>query len=52
MRFASFLSGGFTAMAVINPSDRKLAKRISVYCIHLTDLLKIGKTPSIMLKNP
>jgi hypothetical protein len=32
--FASFLSGGFTAMAVINPPERKLAKRTSVkWCI-------------------
>ena len=31
MRFASFFSGGFTAMAVINPKERKLAKRTSVY---------------------
>ena len=30
MRFASFLSGGFTAMTVINPPERKLAKRTSV----------------------
>ena len=28
--FASFLSVGFTAMAVINPPERKLAKRTSV----------------------
>ena len=28
--FASFLSGGFTTMAVINPQERKLAKRTSV----------------------
>ena len=28
--FASFLSGGFTAMAVINPPERKLAERTSV----------------------
>ena len=27
MRFPSFLSGGFTTMAVINPPERKLAKR-------------------------
>ena len=27
VRFASFLSGGFTTMAVINPPERKLAKR-------------------------
>ena len=30
--FASFLSGGFTTMAVINPPERKLAKRTSVQC--------------------
>ena len=32
VRFVSFLSGGFTIMAVINPPERKLAKRISVHC--------------------
>ena len=32
VRFASFLSGGFTTMAVINPLENKLAKRISVHC--------------------
>jgi hypothetical protein len=31
VRFASFLSGGFTTMAVINPQDLKLANRTSVY---------------------
>ena len=30
VRFASFLSGEFTTMAVINPSERKMAKRTSV----------------------
>jgi hypothetical protein len=30
VHFASFLSGGFTTMAVINPPERKLAKRTSV----------------------
>ena len=30
VRFASFLSGGFTTMAVINQPERKLAKRIFV----------------------
>ena len=40
VHFASFLSGGFTTMAVINPPERKLAKRTSVHCqIHKTDLL-------------
>ena len=32
VRFAIFLSGGFTTMAVINPPERKLAKRTSVHC--------------------
>ena len=30
VRFASFLSGGFTTMTVINPPEKKLAKRTSV----------------------
>ena len=30
VRFASFLSGGFTTMAVINSPEKKLAKRTSV----------------------
>ena len=30
VRFVSFLSVGFTTMAVINPPERKLAKRTSV----------------------
>ena len=29
--FASFFSGGFTTMAVINPPERKLAKGTSVH---------------------
>ena len=32
MRFASFLSGGFTTMTVINPPEKKLGKRTSVHC--------------------
>ena len=32
VRFTSFLSGGFTTMAVINPTGRKLAKSTSVHC--------------------
>ena len=32
VRFDSFLSGGFTTMAVTNPPEKKLAKSISVYC--------------------
>ena len=34
MHFASFLSGGFATMAVINPSERKLAKHISVHWLN------------------
>ena len=34
LRFASFLSGGFTTMAVINPPERKLTKRTSVQYIN------------------
>jgi hypothetical protein len=30
VRFASFLSGGFITAIVVNPSERKLAKRTSV----------------------
>ena len=34
VRFASFLSGGFTTMAVINPTIRKMTKRTSVqWCV-------------------
>ena len=32
MRFASFLSGGFITAIVVNPPERKLAKRTSVHC--------------------
>ena len=35
MRFASFLSGGFTNMEVINPPENKLAKRTSVQYVDL-----------------
>ena len=31
--FVSFLSGGFTTMAVINLPESKLAKRTSVQCL-------------------
>ena len=31
MRFASFLAGGFTNMALINPPERKLAKLTYVH---------------------
>ena len=32
VRFASFLTGGFTTMAVLNPPERKLSKRTSMQC--------------------
>ena len=32
VRFASFLSGRFITAIVVNPSERKLAKRTSVHC--------------------
>jgi hypothetical protein len=32
VRFAIFLSSGFTTVAVINPPENKLAKRTSVHC--------------------
>ena len=35
MRFDSFLSGRFTTMAVINPTERKLAKRTSVQWVEI-----------------
>ena len=40
VRFASFLSGGFTTIAVINPPERKLSKRTSV---HWLAKLKVNK---------
>ena len=33
VRFASFLSGGFITAIVVNPLERKLAKRTSVQCL-------------------
>jgi hypothetical protein len=48
LRFASFLSGGFTHMAVINLPERKLAKRTSVqYSDWLKEVLVV-KTSSYM----
>ena len=34
VRFVSFLSGGFITAIVVNPPERKLAKRTSVKCGH------------------
>ena len=41
VRFASLLSGGFTTMAVINPTKKKLANRISVNCGYYLSLTQI-----------
>ena len=35
LHFASFLSGGFTTMAVIKPPEKKLAKRTSVHWLNM-----------------
>jgi len=43
VRFASFLSGEFTTMAGINPSERKLAKLISVQWRNQGNVLKVRK---------
>ena len=32
VRFASFFSGGFTTMVVMNPPEKKLEKRTAVQC--------------------
>ena len=53
VHFASFLPGGFTTIAVINPSERKQAKRTSVYS---TDVCFAsffsGRFITAMLVNP
>ena len=33
VRFVNFLSGGFIPAIVVNPPERKLAKRTSVHCV-------------------
>ena len=35
VRFASLLSGGFITAIVVNPPERKLAKRTSVQCMEI-----------------
>ena len=35
VRFASFLSGGFITAIIVNPLERKLAKRTAVHCAAL-----------------
>ena len=38
VRFASFLSGEFITVIVVNPPERKLAKRTSVHCTVTTEV--------------
>ena len=40
VRFANFLSGGFTTMAVMNPPEKKLKKRTSVQCNEFKGFIK------------
>ena len=49
VRFASFLSGRFTTMAVINPPDWKLTNRTSVQWLRLLarDWIDVGSNPSL-----
>ena len=51
VRFASFLSGGFIHMAVINPPEMKVANRTSVQCwMHDCNFIwKIPKSSSAQL---
>ena len=35
VRLANFLSGGFITAIVVNPLERKLAKRTSVHCVDI-----------------
>ena len=44
MRFASFLSGGFITAIVVNPQERKLAKRTSVWWLRLLAVVLAGIT--------
>ena len=43
MRFASLLSGGFITAIVVNPSERKLAKRTSVHCVGVAGQVQEGR---------
>ena len=41
VRFTSFLFGGFTTVALMNPPDKTLEKRISVHSLLLASLNRI-----------
>ena len=56
MRFASFLSGGFTTMAVIASPERKLAKRTSVqrcvfYLTQIPDFCELQRIFILIIKH-
>ena len=48
VHFASFLSGGFITAIVVNPPERKLAKRTSVECIETLNLGKDQTLPALL----
>ena len=52
VRFASFLSDGFTTMAAINPPERKLSKCTSVHCLKIMQGCRKNCTgiPALILK--
>jgi hypothetical protein len=45
VRFAVFLSGGFTTMAVMNPPEKKQEKRTSVHWVGF--LVTLSISPSV-----
>ena len=51
VRFTSFLSGGFTTMAVRNPPEKKLEKRTFVHCVaYLCAGVVVGLQTRVIIK--
>ena len=53
VRFATFFSGGFTTIAVINPPERKLEKRTTVHWYvssNQLNLIGLGLLGMILLR--
>ena len=48
MHFASFLSGGFITAVVVNPSEKKLAKRNFVHCTLQRRILLMNHTVTVL----
>ena len=48
VRFVSFLSGGFTTMAVINPAERKMAKRTHVQWSGVVPIIQLKQIVQII----